>query len=282
MPEISVVILTFNSVKFIESCLESLFIQDYKHFEVIVVDNGSIDGIIDFIKKRFPEVKLIANKTNLGACKARNQAIGIAQGKWILTLDCDIVLEKNFLGKIMKFAQRLEDSVGALQPKILKPDAKTVYSCGIYLSKFLKRFHDIGQGKLDNGQFNVSKYIFGACSGAALYKRQMLEDIQEKTGYFDERLFFLAEDLDLSWRAQKKGWKTIYYPDAACYHFGNSSGYAKKFRQYLCWRNRYYSIIKNEGLNRYISKIIPLLFYDFPRFFYLVFTNPYILKSRSK
>lgn len=279
MPNVSIIILAFNSIEFIESCLESLFTQDYNSFEVILIDNGSKDGTANFIKERYPKIKLIENKRNLGACRARNQGIEIAKGNWMLTLDCDIILEKDFLKNIMRLTENLGESVGIIQPKILTKDKKTIYSCGIYLSKFLRRFYDIGRGNFDKGQFSTVRYVFGACSAAAFYNKKMLEEIKEKTGYFDERFFFLVEDVDVAWRAQTKGWKAVYYPEATCYHIGNSSDYNKKMRQYLCFRNRYYSIIKNERLRNYAIKIIPLLCYDLPRFLYIFFTNPYVREN---
>ena len=178
----------------------------------------------------------------------------------------------------MLFTETSDLDIGSLQPKILRTDKKTIYSCGIYSSK-LKRFFDIGKDKSDNGEFNYSKYIFGVCSAAALYKQRMLKELKERTGYFDERFFFLFEDVDLSWRAQRAGWKALYYPEAVCYHSGNNSNTSKKIRQYLCFRNRYYAIIKNEGFKG-LTKNIPLIFiYDFSHIFYLFFTNPRALKG---
>ncbi len=272
MIEISVVILTFNSVELIRYCLDTIFAQDYRNCEVIVVDNGSNDGTVDFIKKEYSQVILIENKENLGAAKARNQAIEIAQGKWILALDCDVILEKGFLNKIMSFVKNSDKSIGMFQAKILNMD-KTIYSCGIYLSR-LRRFYDIGKGRFDNGKFDVSKYIFGACSAAGLYNRQMLEQIREETGYFDERFFFLVEDVDLAWRAQRKGWKALFYPEAICYHYGNSSSSDRPLRQFLCWRNRKF-ILKKQRLNRLNSALISL-FYDSARLVFLVLTNAYV------
>ncbi len=273
MSEISIVILTFNSIEFIKSCMDSIFAQDYQDFEVIVVDNGSSDGTVDFIKKDYPYITLIENKQNLGACKARNQAIELAQSKWVLTLDCDVILEKDFLNKIIKFADENKGRAGIFQPKILNMDKKTIYSYGIYLSK-LKRFYDIGKGQIDTGRFNTSKYVFGACSAAALYNRQMLERIKEDTGYFDESFFFLAEDVDLAWRAQRGGWKALFYPEAICYHYGNSSSSDRPFRQFLCWRNRKF-LLKKCCLGRFKLSIISL-FYDLPRLAFLFLTNSYV------
>lgn len=273
MSEISIVIPTFNSEKFIKPCLDSVFAQDYRDFDVIVVNNGSMDDTSPWVKENYSQCRLIENKKNLGAAKARNQGIEIAGGQYILTLDCDVILEKGFLKRMMTLAKNLEESVGLLQPKILKKDKKTIYSAGIYLSR-LRRFFDIGKGKPDNGQFDCQKYIFGACSAAAFYKRQMLEEIKQDTGYFDERFFFLVEDVDLSWRAQREGWKALYCPEAVCYHLGDSSNTPPKIRQYLCWRNRKLFLRKCR-LNR-LRLAITYLFYDLPRLFLLILTNSYV------
>ncbi|MCM8774402.1 MAG: glycosyltransferase family 2 protein [Candidatus Omnitrophica bacterium] len=278
MPDISAVIPTFNCKDFIKSCLDSVFVQGYQNIEVIVVDNGSQDGTVNFIRENYPEVILLQNLQNLGACKARNQGIERSSGCWILTLDCDIILQKDFLSKIVKIIENLPSNIGMIQPKILYPDKKTIYSTGIYLSH-LRRFYDIGKGKDDNGQFNTLRHIFGACSAAALYRRDMLEELKEATGYFDERFFFLVEDVDLSWRAQRRGWESLYYPKAICYHYGNSSRINKKLRQYLCFRNRLYSIMKNEKLLHYFLKIYPMFLYDFPHLIYLAITNKYIFNK---
>lgn len=278
MPEISIIVLTFNSSKFIKSCLDSIFTQNYRDFETIVVDSGSKDSTVSFIKEYYQQVVLIENNRNFGACKARNQGIEISRGKWILTLDCDVILEKNFLQEITSFTSDSEENVGMLQPKIFKNDKKTIYSCGIYLSR-LRRFYDVGKRRQDNKRFDRIGYIFGACSAAALYKRQMLDELKEETGYFDERFFFLAEDVDLAWRAQRKGWKGIFLPSAKCYHYENSSDSDRKFRQYLCFRNRYYTIKKNEGFFNYNKTVFPSLFYDLPRLLYMIFTNRHILKK---
>lgn len=275
MPAISIITLTCNSIKFVNGCLDSIFAQDYKNYEAIAVDNGSSDGTVNFIKENYPEIILIENRENLGACKARNQGIGIAKGDWILTLDCDIILEKDFLPKIANLIQNLDKGIGMVQPKILNPDKRVIYSCGIYLS-WMRRFHDIGKGRLGNEKFNNPAYVFGACSASALYKKQMLDAIREDTGYFDEKFFFLVEDVDLSWRAQRKGWRAVFYPRAICYHYGNSSATSKNLRRYLCLRNRYYAIMKNEGLRNYVMKILPWCLYDFPRICYIQLINFYI------
>jgi GT2 family glycosyltransferase len=280
MPEISLIIVTFNSSNFIKSCLDSIFIQWLEGFEVIVVDNGSKDDTVKLIKKDYAQVNLIENERNFGACRARNQGIYVSKGKWVLCLDCDTVLEKGFLDNIKKSTGAATSSIGIFQPKILRPDKNTIYSCGIYLSR-MRRFYDIGKGKLDKGQFDNMRYIFGACSAAALYRREMLEEIRDNNGYFDERFFFLVEDVDLSWRAQKKDWKSVFCPEIICYHNGNSSGANKIYRKYFCFRNRLLSISKNENFFGKI-RLIPVFFiYDLPRWLLLCCRSS-ILRKESQ
>jgi len=275
---LSIIILTYNSENFIKPCLDSAFGQKYQGFEAIVVDNGSKDSTVEIIKNDYPGVILIENNENLGASKARNQGIDIAKYEWILTLDNDAVLEKGFLSRMQGLIKSLPEDIGIVQPKILCADKRKIYSCGLRLS-WMRRFHDIGKGQDDVGQYNKKKEIFGACSAAALYRRDMLDDIREDTGYFDERFFFLVEDVDLAWRAQKKAWKAQLRPELICYHLGGSSLTGIKMRQYLCFKNRYLMIEKNEGWKNYALRIFPPLFYDFPRWIYLFISNSHYRKG---
>jgi len=272
-PKLSIIILTFNSIGFVKPCLESLLSQDYKDFEVIIIDNGSTDETVEFIKNEHPSFILIENKENLGAARARNQGINIAQGEWLLTLDCDVVLGKEFLSCVMELIEKLPLGVGMIQPKILQADKKRIYSCGVYLSWPLLRFYDIGKSRLDRGQFEARKYVFGVCSAAGFYRKHMLEVTKGDCGYFDEDFFFLFEDVDLSWRAQKNSFKAIYFPQAVCYHQGNSSSFKKPVRQYLCWRNRGL-FLKKHKFNR-LRLLIIFLMYDLPRSIFIFLTNPY-------
>ncbi len=262
---LSVVILTYNSVNFIKPCLDSVFTQGSYDHEVIVVDNGSKDATVSLIKENYPQVILIENKENLGACRGRNLGIKASGGEWVLTLDSDVILNNNFFFQFKKSIENLSPKVGAVQSKILQAGSRKIYSNGIYLS-FLRRFFDINRGEIDNGQFNLAGDVFGACSAAALYNRRMLEDVKESTGYFDERFFFLVEDVDLAWRARKKGWRVLFYPELVCYHYGNSSNTNKKNRQYLSFRNRNLLIVKNENPVLIFLKLPLYLIYDLPRF----------------
>ncbi|MHB8157973.1 MAG: glycosyltransferase family 2 protein, partial [Desulfocucumaceae bacterium] len=279
-PYSSVIVVTCNSERFIGACLDSILKQSSPGIEIIVVDNLSKDTTIRIIKKDFPGIVLIENNANLGAAEARNRGIVAARGDWVFFLDCDTRLGDDFFPAIIRVIEELHPEVGMLQPKILKPD-KTIYSCGIRLT-WARRFYDIGSRGYDKGQFGTKTHVFGPCAAAAVYRRKALEDLKENTGYFDRRFFFLAEDLDLAWRARRQGWECLFVPEALCYHAGNSSGIGRKYRQYLSWRNRYLAIRKNEGILRYARKILSVLLYDLPRLFYLGLTNRFVRSSIFK
>ena len=243
---LSIVILTCNSQKHIQACLDSVFRQGTADIEVVVIDNASSDRTREIIKECYPRVKLIENPENLGASKARNQGIECSSSEWILTLDSDVVLGDNFIEKFDSAQRGFSADIGMVQPNILNADGRTIYSQGICLSA-LRRFHDLNREKPKEWRGPEKKKIIGPCSAAAFYRRRMLNQLKEETGYFDERFFFLVEDVDLAWRAQRAGWKVLFFSQMVCSHAGNSSGTDKKLRQYLCFRNRYWMITKNEG-----------------------------------
>ncbi|HQB12660.1 MAG TPA: glycosyltransferase family 2 protein [Candidatus Omnitrophota bacterium] len=243
---LSVVILTHNSGDHIRFCLDSVFDQDAGEREVVVVDNASSDGTKELIKKNYTGVRLIENPGNYGASKARNQGIEASSGEWVLSLDSDVVLDKDFLKNFTRAAATLESTMGMIQPNVLKADGRKVYSHGIRLTVF-RRFYDLHRGKPQACRSEDEKKIIGPCSAAAFYRRDMLERLKENTGYFDERFFFLVEDVDLAWRARRAGWRTKFCPELVCFHAGNGSNTNIAARRYLCFRNRRLMIKKNEN-----------------------------------
>jgi GT2 family glycosyltransferase len=249
-------------------CLDSILRQGGAETEIILIDNASRDNTTYLVRENCPKVKIIENKVNLGASRARNQGLAVASGEWIFTLDCDAVLKEDFLKIALKIMETLLPKVGLIQPKILDIEQNKIYSAGIRPS-FLKRFHDIDKGKADSKQCNVSSYIFGACCAAAFYRRKMLDQIKDSHGYFDERFFFLFEDADLSWRGEKKGWLCLYCPELKCFHHGNSSSTDKNTRQYLSLFNRQRMVLKNQNMLVTLLMTPFYLVYDLPRFLIL-------------
>lgn len=272
---LSIVILTCNSRKYIKACLDSVFIQDVRDAEVFVVDNASTDGTKEWIRESWPQVRLIENQSNLGASKARNQGIERSVGDWVLALDSDGVLENGFIEKFNAAQSWFAEDIGMVQPNVLDSDGKTVYSQGIYLSP-LRRFFDLNRGKPGDFVGNGNKKIIGPCSAAAFYRRSMLEALKEKTGYFDERFFFLVEDTDLAWRAKRSGWKVLFDPEMVCFHTGNSAATNPRLRQYLSFRNRHWMIAKNESP---LGKIVLFVIsgpYELARIIFMALFNKYL------
>lgn len=271
---LSVVVLAHNSQKHLPACLASVFGQPGGSWEVILVDNASSDGTREIVQKQYPQTRLIENPRNFGASRARNQGIESSSGDWILFLDSDVVLGNDFLEKFETIRRELPGHVGMIQPNILTADGKTIYSQGIHLT-WLRRFFDLNHGKPGNYAGGGKSRIIGPCSAAAFYRRSLLERLKEKTGYFDERFFFLVEDVDLAWRAQRAGGKVLFCPSMVCLHAGNSSRTDKKFRQYLCFRNRYWMIEKNEGLWGRMRVYVLSAPYEIVRWIYLAIFNKY-------
>lgn len=278
MKEISIILVTYNYGRQIQECLDSILEQDFKDYEIIIVDNASDDDTRKILIDKYVNIRLIENPKNYGYSMALNQGIVKANGKFILCLNHDIRLKSNFLKSVYE-AIKNKDKVGAVQPRILKQDQKIIDTSGIFLS-FCRRFYDIGSEEMDGEEFARQRYIFGACAAVALYRKEALETIKQGEEYFDEDFFCIAEDVDISWRMQKKGWKILYCPEAVCVHAGGISRKKDNLNQFFSMRNRYLLILKNESLLGFLRLPIVFLVYDLWRNLYMLLFNPkYFLKA---
>jgi GT2 family glycosyltransferase len=238
-PLISVVVVNYNGKKYLTGCFSSLFKQTYPQMEVILVDNASVDGSIEYIQENFPRVKIIPLSTNRGFAGGTNAGILVAKGDFILTLNNDTIVDSHLLEEIV--LPMLADShVGICGTKMLFPDGR-INSTAICISRSGAAWNR-GMGEPDNGQYNVTEEVFGACAGAALYRRVMLEEI----GLFDEDFFLYMEDVDLAFRAQLSGWKCIYVPTARVIHIhGGTSDPGSDISIYYVNRNLLWYTVKN-------------------------------------
>ena len=213
---ISVIIVNYNRKDLLRQCLDSVRGQNFQDIETIVVDNASTDGSIEMVAMYYPDVKLIRNTSNLLFCKAQNQGIEASKGNFILCLNSDCVLDKDYLKQALS-AIGLDTRIGMVSGKILRMDKKTIDSKGLFLGRNRKPV-ERGYGKIDKGQYEEPGYVFGTSGACAFLRKSMLKELKDEHGYFDERFGMYYEDLDLCWRAQKKGWKTYYNPKAIAYH----------------------------------------------------------------
>ena len=254
---VSVVVLNWNGIRVLNQCLGSLRTQTYTPLEIIVVDNASTDDSVDFIRERFPDVRLVVNEKNLGFGGGNNVGIQASQGKYVMMLNNDTRLDPKCIEEL-KGSLEKDRRYGVCASKILLEyednliDAAGIVVCPDGLS--------IGRGRLEKGdRYDEEMEVFFASDCACLYRREMLEDI----GLYDEDFFAYADETDMGWRAQLAGWRCIYNPKAVVHHFHSaSSGTYSPFKAFLVERNRIWVAIKSFP----ISLLIFGQFYTFWRY----------------
>lgn len=236
---ISVVIVNYNGAQFLERCLSSLAAQTYAAHEIILVDNASSDASCAVVREHFPRVKLVESETNAGFAAGNNLGLQHARGDLIATLNTDTRVEPDYLEKL---AAPMQDArVGACAPLMLEMERPDVIdAAGICIDRFGFAWN-LGAGQRTE-TVQGEGTVYGACAGAALYRRAMLDQI----GFLDDAYFGFYEDADLAWRARNAGWKTVFVPQARVFHVhGASFGKISPRKTYLLARNRWWTTFKN-------------------------------------
>lgn len=230
--KLSVVIVNYNVKYFLEQCLHSVeaAIKGIDA-EVFVVDNNSVDGSAEMVREKFPAVKLIANTVNTGFSVANNQAIKVASGEYILLLNPDTVVELDTFSKSVEFMDahpdagglgiKMVDGSGRFLPESKRglPTPAVAFYKIFGLSALFPKSKIFGQyhlGYLDNEKTHVVDVLAGAYM---MLRRETLE----KTGLLDETFFMYGEDIDLSYRITKSGYKNYYFPGARIIHYKGES-----------------------------------------------------------
>jgi GT2 family glycosyltransferase len=253
---ISVIVVNWNSSNDLRDCLQSLGRQNDHAFEVIVVDNGSTDGSIAMVEHEFPTVRLVQAGDNLGFAEGCNRGIAIARGDWIALLNNDAVADSNWLLELRKQVAMLPKYTGMLQSKMLfKSDPTHVNSAGLLLFENAT-VRDRFFGEPDRGQ-TVMEEIFAPTAGAALYHRNMLEEVRQSTGVFDRAFFMYFEDVDLGWRCRLAGWRSFYVPTSVVLHGFQQSSKRQTgdFFGWHCRKNRLRSLMKNASLEFFVASL---------------------------
>jgi GT2 family glycosyltransferase len=241
MDRVSVVIVNWNGRQFLEPCLRSVQTQTFRDFEVIVVDNHSTDGSVEFLESAFGWVRLIRNAENKGFAAANNQAIHASAAPFVATLNNDARPEPDWLHVLVE-AMESKPDVGACASKMLFADRPGIInSAGIAIDRAGIAWDRLG-GIRDCPGETTPQEVFGACAGAALYRRAMLDQI----GLFDDDFFAYLEDVDLAWRAQAAGWRAIYLPSArVIHHHSGTSIEGSPLKSRLLGRNKVWLIARN-------------------------------------
>jgi len=291
MQLVSVIIVNWNRKIYLKDCLDSLSNQSYSPIEVIVVDNHSLDGSQQMLKEEFQQVKLIANEHNELYCRAQNKGIRISEGEYVICLNNDVVLEKDFVEEAFKSAN-IDEKIGMVCGKIISWDRLTIDSAGQMLGRSRQPV-ERGYKQKDTGRFDEPGYIFSAGGVAPLYRRRMLEEIKLEGEYFDENYGMFYEDLDIAWRANLLGWKGFYNPKALVYHRRGGSSkscmpkisflkkynfvYLSKELKISLIKNRYMTILKNDCVKDFVINLPRIIGYEIKLWAYIIFFHPCLI-----
>jgi GT2 family glycosyltransferase len=268
--QVSVIIINWNGLHHLEKCLPAVFAQTFADFDVILVDNGSDDGSVEWVLVRFPQVRLLRNTQNVGFAEGNNQAIRVTDAEYIVTLNNDARVEPGWLAALVEVVTS-DPTVGMVASKMLFADQPNmINSAGIALDPVGIAWDRLG-GMSDNPDERTPTEVFGPCAGAALYRRTMLNQI----GLFDKDFFAYMEDVDLAWRARLAGFRCLYAPKARVYHAHSATGVeGSPFKSRLLGRNKIWLIAKNYGPGTRLLTYLPLVvLYDLMAVIFAVITR---------
>lgn len=253
-PVVSVVIPNWNGLEFLKVVLPSLRKQTLKGFEVIVVDNGSEDDSVAYVRKQHSAVRVVALDRNIGFAGGVNEGMRAATGEFVALMNNDLELKPDCLAELVAAMRRYPKAGSAVCKMMQYHDRRRIDETG-GMASWYGTFRPRGRGELDRGQYDRPDSVFYACGGAGIYRSSVLKEI----GLFDENFFAYLEDVDWGFRSQLAGWSCEYVPTAVVYHMGGAttkrlSGFAQR----LWTRNTCFVILKNypfPALVRYAPKL---------------------------
>lgn len=229
--DVSIIIVAWNVRQLLYDCLKSVYDQTKGvDFEVIYVDNASEDGSVEMVREEFPEVKIMENDENKGFIKANNQAIEIAEGRYVLLLNSDTVVLDNAIGKTVKFADANPQAavVGCkvrTPDKILQrtcfmyPSILNMFLAATYLYKVFPKSKLFARERMTWWDYNDTREVETICGCFSLVRREAIKQV----GLMDESYFVYGDDPDWCYRFKKNGWKILFTPDPEIIHYGGQT-----------------------------------------------------------
>ncbi len=252
MKKVTIIIPNYNGLSFLDPCMKALEKQDCQDFEILVVDNGSSDGSVEWLKEHgIPSIFLAENTGFSGAV---NLGIQTAKTPYVILLNNDTEAEPGYVGALLKEIER-SPKIFSVSPKMvqlynreLMDDAGDMYS-------IMGWAYQRGVGR-DVRLYDKPCHVFSACAGAAIYRREIFEEI----GYFDEMHFAYLEDIDVGYRAKIAGYYNRYCPQAVVYHVGSGTSGSKynSFKVKLAARNNVYLNYKNMPTPQLLVNALPI------------------------
>lgn len=275
MAKVSINIVTWNGMRYLPEALESIEKQDFKDYSIVIVDNGSTDGTVDYIRNNYPNITLIRNVNNLGFARGHNQAMRLTLDKWtnssadlekcyVLVTNQDILLKPDFLSQLIADADSHPEA-GSLGGKLYRAyfnpsedgfdetvKSDTLDSTGLIVYKS-RRVIDRGAGELDQRQYDQDREVFGLSGAILLVRAGALNSIRYRDEYFDSDFFSYKEDIDLAWRLRLHGWQARYVPEAVAHHYRGVCSPAKEgwWHRIKARKNRPFFINFHSYVNHY-------------------------------
>ncbi len=251
---VTIIIPNYNGKHFLKPCLDSLAAQTYKNFKILIVDNASTDGSLEYLAENYPEIPVLSLDRNYGFSRAVNEGIRRASTPYVILLNNDTAADERFVEEMVKAICKSSRifSVSSKMIQMYRPElidsAGDLYTLlGWAVCRGAGRPADL---------YAAPDEIFTACAGAAIYRRSAFQEI----GYFDEAHFAYLEDVDIGYRAKIYGYRNFYCPSALVYHVGSGTSGSKynSFKVKLSSRNSVYLIYKNMPLPQLILNLLPL------------------------
>lgn len=262
-PFVSIITVNWNNNDDTSEMLESLRRISYPNYEVIVVDNYSTSCDATNLKMKFPEIKLVLSGKNLGFAGGNNLGLKYASGEYILLLNNDTVVDKNFLEPLVRLMET-DHKIGIVSPKIYFYDEpnKLQYAGTSAINEITTRGKKFGYGSIDSGQFNTIKET-GFSNGACMLVRQSLIN---RVGFLRTEYFLYYEETDFCLRAKENGYKVFFNPESKIYHkISSSTGKNSPLQTYYQNRNRVLFIRLNfRGMKKFVA-IVYYLMIAFPK-----------------
>jgi len=286
---VNVSIVTYNSEDYVEDCLKAVLAQTFPHISITIVDNASADNSLALVEKvTAGEITIIKNENNIGFAAAHNQAMRLADSAYVLCLNPDIWLAPDYISELVAALEK-DDTLGSAAGTLLRvnswpPDLTQHYpidSTGLYMTPHRQQrlAHELEDPTVLDGAEPTP--IFGPDGAAPLYRRAMLEDAKVEGEYYDELFVTHKEDVDLAWRAQLLGWKSIHVPSAVGYHVrGFRPGKRRNIQpdiRRMAVRNRWLLMIKNELPGLFLRYIPQIIAYDLAILVYILLLEQHSL-----
>jgi GT2 family glycosyltransferase len=238
--DLSIIIVSWNTRELLRSCLESLDADLALHpcgkVETFVVDNASLDGSAALVRERFPQIHLIENRKNVGFARANNQALSLAQGRYVLLLNSDTIVKPGALVALLAFLDA-HPQAGACGPRVLSPDGALQPSCYPILTPWREFGRLVFLDSLTScATYPLARWGGGSpravevISGCALLLRRTA---LEQVGFLDERYFIYTEEMDLCYRLAQARWQAYWVPQAEIIHYGGASTHQAARAMYI-------------------------------------------------